>query len=229
MKFIVPLIVAAFVSATALSTSGSSSDGEESPLMDHPTLARQLQANTTRIVSGFVTMTLGTDMACTPVTGVVRVQLGVCSQLAEIYDDDYYRTHPMLVMYHVEQTGINAQLIRARYYDATCDTPFETRTVASFAKGCGTVQLNLMDYRDTSGYSLNYGLNDDFDSHMGPPYDVSWPGLHLPSPFPKYATVTLDADFNALPAASSASMTWHALEIYGHPDACAHPSTNAPT
>jgi len=239
MKFIVPLILTACVSATALTRSESSGDGKEHELMNHPTLARQLQANTTRIMSGFVTMTLGTDMACTPVTGVVRVQLGVCAQQGNSNTDDVYLIDRRYVMNYVEQTGINAQLMQKQYNDSACTSlihqplgplytigyaDYVSYSVVSFVVGCGLVALDS-GAESKAADTFYYGENDDLGR---PSYGTGKPGLGLPSLHSKYATVTFDASFNALPAAASVSATWKALSVYAHGDACAQPATNAP-
>jgi hypothetical protein len=55
------------------------------------------------------------------------------------------------------------------------------------------------------------------------------PGLGFADLKDVFATVTFDADFDALPAAASVSSTWKALSIYGTADACAQRSTTTPT
>jgi hypothetical protein len=243
MKLIAPLVVAACVSASVTTTtSGSSGDGNKKDT----TPARQLQGTTTRITSGFVTMTLGTDTACTPVTAVIRVALGVCAQQGNSNDDDQSNDRRYFMNF-VDQTGTNAQLMQAQYSDSDCTKPIYhpfgslylggvgyldysvDYPLVSFAAGCGLVALDSGVGRFIPvSNTLYYGENDDLGH---PSYGTGKPGLgvpHITYDSPKYATVTFDAGFNTLPAASSASGTWKALSIYAHGDACAQPATNAP-
>jgi len=166
------------------------------------------------IKSGFVTMTLGTDTACTPVSSIIRVALGVCAQQGNSNNDDYVNNR-QYVMNYVLRTGNNAQLVEETYIDSACSTPHNAYAVASFVEGCGLLQVD----------DFQTGFNDDLGYLSS---GTGAPGLGLQSPLPKYATVTIDAGFNALPAASSVSATWKALSIYAHGDACAQPATNAP-
>jgi len=243
MNLIAPLVVAACVSAsvtttTTTTTSGSSGDGTKKDT----TPARQLQSTTTRMTSGFLTMTLGTDTACTPVTAVIRVALGVCAQQGNSNTDDQSNNR-RYVMNFVEQTGTNAQLMQAQYSDSACTSlihqplgpsytigvgyvDYVSYSLVSFVAGCGLVALgDIVGYLSGASNSLRHGANDDLGQ---PSYDTGMPGLGLPSPLPKYATVTYDAGFNALPAASSVSATWKAVAVYANGVACAQPATNTP-
>jgi len=175
-------------------------------------------------------MTFGTDTACTPVTAVVRVALGVCAQQGNSNNDDYVN-HRFYSMNYVLQTGTNGTLIQATYSDSTCTTPATSPyndapsfAVVSYAVGCGLLHV-VGAYSVGTRSSLTLGANDDFNF---PTTGTGVPGLGLPSLDSKYAIVTLDAGFNALPAAATVSGTWKAVSIYADGDACAQPETYAP-
>jgi len=190
-------------------------------------VVRQLQADTTLVMTGFLTITLGSYAACMPVTGVIRVQLGVCAQQGDDPNDDtqtqFYH------MNYVEKKGARSQLKQNIFWDSTCSSVKKNYTVASFFEGCGVLQVDTSGH---AGQSLEYGLNDDagYDAtlHKGEPGlglpPLKFDGkLHL-----TYATVTYDAGFYAIPAATAVSTTWRAFSIYANADACAQPATNAP-
>jgi len=158
-------------------------------------------------------MLLGTDTGCTPVTGVVRVQLGVCAQQGNLLDTSYDQEY---ALYYVEPTGIYSTLRVVYYSDSACTVPVresQPRRVAYFTGGCG--HLNVDADLTIAGVSLSRGANDDLNSGLHEP------GLQLPAPLPKYATVTFASSPDAIPAVSSVSATWKALAIYANAVSCA--------
>ena len=188
-------------------------------------VVRQLQADSALVMTGFLTITLGSHAACMPVTGIIRVQLGVCAQQGDEINDDYVGSY---VMNYVEKKGARSQLKQNIFWDSMCRSAMSNHTVASFFEGCGVLQV---DNHFDAGKSLAYGLNDD----AGNPTTTGKPGLGLPPLLnyfgklhPTYATVTYDAGFDALPAATAVSTTWRAFSIYANADACAQPTTNTP-
>jgi len=227
------LVVAAAACVSATVRTSRSGDDNEKQLKLPETVAsevsapayRQLQAGTTTTVTtGFVTISFGTDTACTPVSAVIRVQLGVCVQegTAVVVHDDMGGERinkPSYAISYVQSTGTTAQLLQDEYSDAACATaPVHTYTLVTFSQGCGLVQVDRFNVP-----SLQYGANDDLGG-----YGSGKPSLGLPSPLPKYATVTYDAGFYALPATTSVSGTWKAVAVYANADACDQPTTNTP-
>jgi len=174
-------------------------------------VAPVVQAGTGYVVkSGFVTITIGTDTGCVPITGIIKVQLGACAQQADLVHPEYAPTYSM--NYVKRGTGSKDQLLQDTYSDAACTQAVSSGyLLAALKGGCGKLHADTSGSPGGAGYSvLDYLL-----ANIG--------GQTINA----YATVSYDAGFDALPAASSIS-TWYAVATYANADACANPTTNAP-
>jgi hypothetical protein len=140
---------------------------------------------------GFLNFIQGTTTGCTPVTGVVRVQLGVCARVAGTATPSY-------AWNYVKSTATSAVWYQDTFSDALCATPAKSSTpmVTLTRTGCQKVKVNG---------ALNH-LTDG-----------------------AYATVTLDYEYDAVPAASSLPASWVYTATWANNKACADPAHNYPT
>ena len=226
MKVIVALMVAAATAtaAAALAATTSGSDNNEKQqrqqivpevgtTASEASAARQLQSGTTQLTSGYLNIILGSSKACMPVSGIIRVRLGVCAQQPLQFFDVDGALFTAYSMQYLQKTGNSYVWVSQWYTDAACTAVLQVSrsspNVATVDGGCSYIR-------------------NGFPQFAFPSLTVSTSNINFNLYVPAYATVTYDAGYDAFPATSSVPASWYTFSIYANAAACAQPTSNPP-
>jgi hypothetical protein len=157
--------------------------------------------------SGFLNIIEGTATGCTPVTGVVRVALGVCFETKSASGTTIYAMNYVEIptAATIVSTGAYVLWLQDQFSDDKCATP------ALFNGN----DLQMLFYRFGGGKLFGCGK-------------LSLSAIALLTDESVYYTVTIDAGFDPVPAASMVPQSWGYTAMWADAGACAQPTIFSP-